>query len=61
MAVVSLPAKAIETAIVVTSVEVMNSGRAVLASMNFDRRSGCCWVVGREVVGRISLVFEEGG
>ena len=54
MAVVSLPANAMLTAMVVTRVSVMNSGWLVLAWMNLDRRSGC--VDGNEVV----VSVEEG-
>ena len=48
MAVVSLPANAMLTAMVTTSESVINSGRSFLAWMNLDRRSGC--VGGNDVV-----------
>jgi len=38
--VVSEPAKAMDTAMVITSESVMNSGRSVFACMNLERRSG---------------------
>jgi hypothetical protein len=57
-----------DTAIVITKLSVMNSGRSVLACMNFESRSGGCvavFVFGGSVEGRIVVVggedLEEGG
>lgn len=52
MAVVSEPAKAMETAMVITRESVMNSGRSILACMNLERRSGCEREGEGDVVGR---------
>lgn len=59
MAVVSLPANAMLTAMVVTSESVMKFGWSVLAWINFDRRSGCVCGNGDVLVGSEECSFSK--
>ena len=57
IAVVSEPAKAIETAIVMTRESFMNSGRSYLACTNLERRSGFLDSTDGSVDGRMVAEF----